>query len=101
MKPYMVVPDYSNRESTNRISSTSGGSWTADRNGYVHLICNVSADTGSVWFTLGGLNIYVNTWYGIIIYPISKGQTVSIPSQSSTIKTIGCYFIPPKIVYLD
>jgi hypothetical protein len=102
------VPDYANRESTNRIS-TNNGTWTADKSGYVVLKGVGYADSGHNWHrvefyvndvTVGGGYSHTETTSihtEHVLLPIDKGDVVKIfvdPSFSSA----SCYFIPPKFV---
>jgi hypothetical protein len=102
----MAVPDYANMEATSRIT-TSGGTWTVDRNGYVR--CG-SVTTGT---TQSGIQILINdklmTLHYIVgstqvdngyLLPVMKGDIVQINGINNT-NSVNCYFIPPRFAKLS
>jgi hypothetical protein len=110
------LPDYSNMESTNRIS-VNNGTWTADRSGYVELFVyatNSSSDniTGpEVRYSINNKVIQAAvvtvplSWsgsYHMNILPVKKGDVVKIAVSAYhgdfVIDGIACYFIPPLYV---
>jgi hypothetical protein len=127
----MIVPDYTNMETINRIpfeslqtgrlvSRSKVGNWTADKNWFVYLewiakwwswstnnFVNIRFYVNSKP-VIGG-NAYPNRESNITnrrtIIPISDWDTVEIEINYSTgvIQPINtyCYFIPPKIVTLS
>jgi hypothetical protein len=101
----MVVPDYIHMEEANRIPSTSGGSWTADRTGFVrwHTRANPSASMAPPIITVDGIvvertDVYSASggsgWAYFGVIPLAAGQTITISPQS-TATSLGCYYIPP------
>jgi riboflavin synthase alpha subunit len=96
--PSMAVPDYSNAETTNRIAS-SGLSWVVTKNGYVK--CNGISNSsftfevrvdGEVFHSITGTSQITCT----VTVPVAAGNTVMLYGGSS----VGCFYIPPKIVAL-
>ena len=100
---FALAPDYSNMESTNRIS-TNNGSWTADRDGWVWLFAtgagyqpttdNIMSYVdfymgGALAYTIpvtcasGVAGGYLSIRHGYIL-PITKGDTVRIYVYSYT-----------------
>jgi hypothetical protein len=96
----MIVPDYANQESINRIT-VNNGTWTADRSGYVH-VGATGSDYDVLRFRIDGKIATYSYLYPTssnlgtgYILPIMKGQTISI---ENAVNDIRCYFIPPIIV---
>ena len=94
-------PDYANMESINRIS-TVGGTWTADRDGYVYF-AGIKPDVGTALFRIDGQIVgsivnsispgtNVGNW---VVAPISRGQICSITVDVGTATELSCQFIPP------
>jgi hypothetical protein len=106
----MIVPDYANIESTNRIDAI-GVQWTADRTGFVFV--GFLADPGAgqyrrmivkingkdVWLNfssaaLGGLG-----WHWSTILPIAKDDVIELAGDNSmSSPSYFCRFIPPKFI---
>ena len=107
---FMVVPDYANMETVNRITAV-GGSWTADRSGFVkiHGIGKEGTGTDSFRININEELVSINrtqaqdgtaTAAKMLIHseilPIAKGDVISIASAYNN--SLGCYFIPPKFI---
>jgi hypothetical protein len=99
----MVVPDYANQETINRIP-TNNGEWIVDRMGFV--FCN-SITTGTaqsgIIIKVNGKKAFHNFLYpstqhdvGTIV-AVAMGDVVSIQAVG-TVTGISCCFIPPKLV---
>jgi hypothetical protein len=94
---HINVPDYSNQESINRIT-TNGGSWTVDRDGFIHGYIQTSSTPSNIF-------IYINdkvaeTNYGHVqsiggTHPVKKGDIVKVYAQEGTFLQSWCYYIPP------
>ena len=106
----MMTPDYANMETDNRITAV-GGSWTADRSGFVkiHGIGKEGTGTDSFRININEELVSINrtqaqdgtaTSAKMLIHseilPIAKGDVISIPSAYNN--SLGCYFIPPKFI---
>jgi hypothetical protein len=109
MEDHLVVPDYANAETINRVDPILGGSWVADRSGFVRAGgVLATADAGNV------VNVFIDgqsvLWYNgdggsgdtgmQSVCPITKGSTVTIratPDQTP-LKAAYCFYIPPKFV---
>jgi hypothetical protein len=100
------MPDYGNQETTNRIT-TSGGTWTADRTGYVK--CGGSYNEGTQ-----GFHIYIDGVSAYAIYPllITGGATPSVLTvpvakdniiqvYGASASPVSCYFVPIKWVDVE
>jgi hypothetical protein len=94
-------PDYANMETANRIS-TAGGTWTADRDGYVELEFSRNADAAD-----GATPFFINEKRvgGLVRLPyegytdqkqVAKGDVIK--SSTAHFGSCGCYFIPEKWV---
>jgi hypothetical protein len=98
----LASPDYANIESINHIPD-GGGSWTADRDGYVWCFGRGNSATSyyvmvtvngiEVWRSHGYTNTNVNASTTI---PVAKGDVVNVSGGNYTIVSAGCYFVPPK-----
>jgi hypothetical protein len=110
--PNMCVPDSANKETINRIS-TNGGTWTADRSGFV--VCQLYADS----ITSGTESVQVTVWinnkrivddaitdmprvrFATEPIPVKTGDVVKlqvVSPQTITWDYYTCYFIPPIFV---
>jgi hypothetical protein len=91
---YVPSPDYANMETTNRIT-TSGGSWTSDRDGYIHYAAwGNGAAVKNVFINNEAID-YSNSDSGINgVLQITKGDVVTITNPDSS--NLGVYFIPIK-----
>jgi hypothetical protein len=94
----VMVPDFKRIQYTNLITA-NGGTWTADRVGFVKAWCG-SGSNGerSIYLNnevFGGSSIAggANT----IWLPVTPGDVVKITSAAAS-SAIGCYFIPPKYI---
>jgi hypothetical protein len=102
------VPDYANKESTNRISANNG-TWTAAKSGYVALSGAGYADSSSTWHTItfsvnnlaveGGQSFTSGGAHHTesALLPVAKGDVIKI-SVAGVFDGASCYFIPPKFV---
>jgi hypothetical protein len=97
---FMVVPDYAHTETTNRITAW-GGTWVADRTGFVN--CLFSGSSSYVGVRINDNWAYraaVGTVFAkTVIVPVKAGDVVGIdggpiPVQSNP----ECYFIPPLFI---
>ena len=97
-------PDYANQETENRIS-TSGGTWTTDRDGYVWWQIYSSEIAGMARADIDGKTVAripigrSGLPHGSVLQ-ISKGQTIQIWASNGAVwsASSGCFFIPPKTV---
>jgi hypothetical protein len=94
-------PDYSKMEAENRISA-NGGSWTADRDGYVCCAFN-AYNTCRAYVQINGKTVSSAVLADIAqviqhadVFPVSAGDTVSIGASPNNMNSYGCYFIPPR-----
>jgi hypothetical protein len=111
-------PDYSNQETTNRISANNG-TWTVDRDGFVYVYIRTQSNDVGGW--VSGC-AYINdkpafdhfisyTQYkdsdlhSRRVLPVSKGDIIKVSLNNTgttgnthRIHTITCNFIPPKTV---
>jgi hypothetical protein len=109
MEDHLVVPDYANAETINRVDPVLGGSWVADRSGFVRVGgVLATADAGNV------VNVFIDgqsaLWYNgdggsgdtgmQSVCPITKGSTVTIRAtpDGTPLKAAYCFYIPPKFV---
>jgi hypothetical protein len=96
-------PDYKNEETTNRITS-NGGSWTADRDGYVRCSMSMRLNSyGTAYVQINGRQVASSSdesssWCSVAaLVAVNKGDVVTlIGSNSPTSVTTQCFFIPPK-----
>jgi hypothetical protein len=102
-----MVPDYTNRETTNLFASatTADQSWTVDRNGYICVGGTVTAGdvkqiavhvNNKVVFNdraNGTTNLH-RTW----TVPVTRGDVVLLKMYGTTFSEVFCNFIPPKFV---
>ena len=96
------VPDYANMETINRITAW-GGSWTADRTGFVY--CQTAQSTAGY-----GADIFINDKNVAMLATSGKQalRTILAVAAGDVIKVTGtaygvfaapsCYFIPPKAI---
>jgi hypothetical protein len=105
---YFAVPDYANIETVNRISA-NGGTWTADRSGYVKVYCsfaNTNNNGGSdLWFVnnvgIAGSMRFQDTGQMEFtsVVKVAKGDVVMFSVNSNwTVALVKCFFIPPKFI---
>jgi hypothetical protein len=88
-------PDYSNRETINRIP-TSGGSWTADRTGFAYVDGYSNGNAGVAIYVNNQIiseNSVISQSGGGEIVAISKGDVIRLEGGSYS---RGCWFIPSK-----
>ena len=127
-QPCIVVPDYANIESINRITTGSwqtnetnysfaSEAWTADRAGFV--LCGLDFAEGETPPAWRAFNFYINGRVvasigssgfpntGCVfgyrqILPVTAGDVISLAAVGSNIRGeprfIHCYFIPPILV---
>jgi hypothetical protein len=98
---YLVVPDYANMETTNRLTAY-GQTWTVQQTGFI------VATYGNTNGGYGG-NILINdkkvasvcdsssSWNKSLV-PVKKGDVVKITGSQYGNTEIECYFIPPILV---
>jgi hypothetical protein len=97
---YTFVPDWTNEQTVNRIS-TSGGQWTVINDGFIHVTgrfentgrLNVIIQGGSHFFI-----VPVSGWTDSRIFPVAKDDVVQIVVENGVLNSLGCYFIPPRFV---
>ena len=100
------IADYTNIETTNRINAV-GGSWTADRDGFV-LIGGQTNTGGTLYAKINGMTVpfttgtpvFSNTVAGTNgsqVFSIKKGDTITL-SVNGAMSGVWCYFIPPVAV---
>jgi hypothetical protein len=95
----MVVPDYANIESTNLIT-TNGGTWTADRSGFVQ--CIFASNNAGQGVRIDGKYVFWeasadNQYDGVYVtLPVAKGQVIALSTSNTAF--LSCYFIPPLLV---
>ena len=113
---FMVVPDYANRETANRIVDTNNGTWVADRTGFVfaggfatsggsslnQVEIDVLVNNKSVFYTntMIAASKHLNTHQ---TFPVLKDDVVRILINNTGGGTLSaiqtwCYFMPPKFV---
>lgn len=94
-----AVPDYANRETIERIT-VSGGTWIADRDGFVQAGATFSSATGRVTIGTTGASVFqlhssiANTPVTALL-PVARGQSVMVSITAGTVTAITCRFIPP------
>jgi len=107
------VPDYANMESINRIT-TSNGTWTADRDGFVSVIMGGMATQNIAYIVLGetinglslGTYVFSNSAGNNIIYrqlyAVKAGDVIrfnaAVLNMNANTLFYSCYFIPPRQV---
>ncbi|MDR1876129.1 MAG: hypothetical protein LBQ84_00750 [Flavobacteriaceae bacterium] len=90
----MMVPDYANQETINRISTVSG-TWTVDRVGFI----NARFDQGNASWRIDGKDLGNNhSEPNKIFIPVMPKNVVSMSVNSGSPTNIYCFFIPPKLV---
>lgn len=101
------IPDYTNMETTNRITS-SGGSWTSDRKGFVYVLSrgyNASIyntvvvtingkEVGKVWVEATSGTGTARSGSFSNIYPVKPGDVVTVIGNLE----VKCLFIPGILV---
>jgi hypothetical protein len=102
-----MVPDYSNKETTNRISANNG-SWTTNKSGFI-----VFKFAFSQYSTIpGGLYCHINNkeqwatftrpeqgWAEVGTLPVKAGDTIVLKHDNIGVNPIiTCYFIPPVTI---
>jgi hypothetical protein len=92
----MVVPDYDNRETINRLP-TQTSTWTVDRNGFIN--AEIYADTPvDMALNINGKVVMrspiVQNPRVAGTYQVKKGDVISTTIYSGTV-SIYCYFVPP------
>lgn len=101
------IPDYTNMENTNRITS-SGGSWTSDRKGFVYVLSrgyNASIyntvvvtingkEVGRVWVEATSGTGTARSGSFSNIYPVKPGDVVTVIGNLE----VKCLFIPGILV---
>jgi hypothetical protein len=100
--PVLIVPDYSNQETVNRITANNG-TWTVNRNGFVNLKVIAANITPAVFkinnVVVDDSGIQNNTGYNTKssgIYAVAANDIIQI-SVTGSFVSCSCYFIPPKI----
>jgi hypothetical protein len=96
-----MIPDYANREATNRIN-TEGGTWTVDRDGFVFAGGGtISGSDGTINVVINGKNAAVlaspenNTAQMAILLPVKQGDVVQINFPfNGTFSSAICYYVP-------
>ena len=93
------MPDYPRAETVNRIS-TATGSWTADRDGWVHIGGNRTVSSPErIAFSIGGAAFTVvasaGGWFGEL-YPVRAGNVIAFTSAPG-FTGLFCHFIPPIV----
>jgi len=91
-------PDYTNKETVNRIS-TNNGTWTVDRDGFVVLDFNVPSNNGVAFYIndvfVGGHYVSSSSANEICeTFKVKKGDIVRM--VASAFSNCSCYFVPPK-----
>lgn len=113
---FMVVPDYNNIETVNRLSG-QGSSWTVDRAGFIKLDIRsvgsaghpgawlyhiINGKTVGTW-GFGGSSSPALTWSSSNIafqnvYPVSAGDVVTVSAYDNKDTYQGAFFVPPKFI---
>ena len=83
-----IAPDEQAMETLNRISA-NGGTWTADRDGFVKC-----SGIGNPVFTINGITKSNALLSSVLVLPVRAGDIVKI----SAVSAISCYFIPQRYV---
>jgi hypothetical protein len=108
---FNTVPDYDNREGTNRITALNTG-WTVLKDGYVdvNLCCSsASASSNDIAIRINGVNYFRDAANGGAaqrmsigdIIPVREGDLIYFYANSGVTNlsdSTWCYFIPPKYV---
>jgi hypothetical protein len=100
---FMIVPDYANQETTNRIS-TNNGTWTADRTGFVVGSAYAQSSGTFRWFVNNKIAARISQYnanWGCATNPIpvKKGDVVKFTvSEGSLSGNCDLYFIPPAFI---
>jgi hypothetical protein len=100
--PMFASPNYAAKETTNRISA-SGGTWTADRIGYVTVSIQVQGNY-SAWCEINGKRVgqnysgtaTSNRAMHMNTYAVKPGDVVKLAADGGTTEHVSCYFIPPS-----
>jgi hypothetical protein len=96
---YLAVPDYTNQETINRIS-TNNGTWTADRAGFVDVDAYRAGGSGDIVYFINDIPVAQCGSSSDIHFrqtlSVAVGDVVKIQATSGTLSSIVCYFIPPK-----
>ena len=98
----VVIPDYANMESENRISAWDG-TWTADRAGFVHC-CTCQGSSGlSGTVKINDKNAAAITTSGgghalSVVLAVAKGDVIKLTGANYGSIRPYCYFVPPKAV---
>jgi hypothetical protein len=98
ISPHMVVPDYANQETTNRITSNNNYTWTADRNGFIFVFVQNHGNgrvkiNNKIAFGLYNASAGLNTLAGITL-PIKSNNVIYLDNSIDSSMT--CYFISTK-----
>ena len=103
MKEFALVPDYTNMESTNRITANNG-TWTVDRTGYVQVSIQATAG-GSVCCEINGKR--VGQAFGsqqdilVDVFAVNVGDVVKLFVDTGTPINLNCQYIPPKVAAMS
>ena len=93
-------PDYEHMETTNRITAL-GGTWTADRDGYVWCRLTTGVAGSTVQFFVNGKCTFQALQALAVTIPVSAGDEILINNNDGSpiyAGLINCYFIPPLSV---
>lgn len=106
-----MCPDYANAETINRIP-TNNGTWTVERDGYIHVEAQRTASAGGQYIhaelIINGYPMMISTLdkaYNAStlrvegVYQVAKGDVVQLNVVGlGTFKSCACFFIPSRLV---
>jgi hypothetical protein len=107
LTPYELGrPDWTNMETTNLITSTSGGSFTVQRTGYIYGRIFYRGDSTARWVKVNDRfvlhsDVTANASFSWLTetFPVTAGDIISYSSIDLLDATYGeLYFIPPRLV---
>jgi hypothetical protein len=90
-------PDYTAQEDINRIP-TNGGTWKADKTGYVNAGISASAASNGCYIEIDGKMIMQGVFQISAIIPIAANSVIKLYLGSGTFVSAFCYFVPIKFV---
>jgi len=97
---FMVIPDYENMETINRIS-TNGGTWTVDRHGFIKVTLVANNNGNSRFCSINSVSRYAISYSSLWnIFQVSAGDVVTL-SHDGNSSGISCYWMPSKVVLLN